>query len=331
MSDSTLSTLTQIRNKVRRITRSPSTAQITDAEVDNYINTFILYDFPAQIKAFALRKKLTFYTEPYIDTYETDTTNTYSPLYNFKNKYTGVFSPVYIGGIQVPLFFSEAAFYSEYSKINYAQTVGLGDGAVTEYAGFLTNKPVLRNSIVVTSIDTNNNGLVLKDEPVAGAGQEGLLVDASNGATCGAIDYVTGEYSFLFPRATLLNANVNVQTIAYQASKPQGVLFFENKFILRPVPDQPYPVEIEVAQRPTELLNNTSMPEISQWWQYIALGAAKKVFLDRMDLESIQQIEPEFREQEALCMRNKIDMQKNSRTPSIFSGYELNMLPNGPF
>jgi hypothetical protein len=40
------STLGAIRTKVRRLTRSPNTAQITDNQIDEYVNTFILYDFP---------------------------------------------------------------------------------------------------------------------------------------------------------------------------------------------------------------------------------------------------------------------------------------------
>ena len=38
--------LQTIRTKVRRLTRSLSPAQLTDAQIDEYINTFVLYDFP---------------------------------------------------------------------------------------------------------------------------------------------------------------------------------------------------------------------------------------------------------------------------------------------
>ena len=40
-------TLGAIRNKVRLLTHSPSTAQLADADIDQYVNTFILYDFPS--------------------------------------------------------------------------------------------------------------------------------------------------------------------------------------------------------------------------------------------------------------------------------------------
>ena len=38
------STLQTIRTKVRRLTRTPSTAQLSDDDLDQYINTFVVYD-----------------------------------------------------------------------------------------------------------------------------------------------------------------------------------------------------------------------------------------------------------------------------------------------
>jgi len=50
------SNLQTIQQKVRRLTRSPSEAQLTDAQLNQYINTFVLYDFPEQIRTFNLLK-----------------------------------------------------------------------------------------------------------------------------------------------------------------------------------------------------------------------------------------------------------------------------------
>jgi hypothetical protein len=77
------SSLVAIRTKVRRLTRSPSTAQISDAQIDEYVNTFIQYDFPEQIRLSALRTVLTFYTQPGVDVYETST-DPNNALFNFK-------------------------------------------------------------------------------------------------------------------------------------------------------------------------------------------------------------------------------------------------------
>ena len=81
-------TLADIRTKVRKITRSPSVAQISDIEINDYINTFILYDMPNMDQIFDFKRTLTFYTRAYIGDYPTNTTNVTDPLYDFKNKFT---------------------------------------------------------------------------------------------------------------------------------------------------------------------------------------------------------------------------------------------------
>jgi len=86
-----LTTLSQIYTKVRRLVRAPSTMQLSNSDINDYINTFILYDLPESLRLFNLRKTFTFYTTPYVDTYPLnladETINTNNQFYNFKNKY----------------------------------------------------------------------------------------------------------------------------------------------------------------------------------------------------------------------------------------------------
>ena len=97
------------------------------------------------------------------------------------------------------------------------------------------------------------------------------------------------------------------------------MLYYNDTFTLRPVPDQAYRVQMEVYVRPTELLSSSQSPELSEWWQYIAYLASKKIFEDRMDLESVQQILPELRKQECLILRRTIVQQTNQRTSTVYS------------
>jgi len=100
---------------------------------------------------------------------------------------------------------------------------------------------------------------------------------------------------------------------------PQAMLYYHNTIILRPVPDQPYQINFEAYQRPTELLNMGQSPQLEEWWQYIALQSARKIFQDRMDMESIQMLLPEIRIQENLCNRRSIVQYTNQRTASIYT------------
>ena len=108
-----LATLTIIQNKVRRLTRSLSPAQLTDDQLNDYINTFIQYDFPEHLRLANLRTTFSFYTEPWVDVYESnDDPN--SVFNNFDNLYTTIHPPVYVAGYQAGFFESSAKNYLDY-------------------------------------------------------------------------------------------------------------------------------------------------------------------------------------------------------------------------
>jgi hypothetical protein len=79
---------------------------------------------------------------------------------------------------------------------------------------------------------------------------------------------------------------------------------------------------MEVFVQPAELLNAGQVPELSEWWQYIAYGAAKKVFEDRMDIESIQSIMPEFKQQELLIQRKTLVQLTSQKAATIFDNQD---------
>jgi hypothetical protein len=315
MPDSTLSTLDQIRVKVRRLTRSPSSSQISDLAINDYVNTFVLYDFPESLRLSYLRTTLTFYTQPYIDIYDTNTTNADDPLYNFKNKYITTHDPVYIAGFKSFYTQSREQFYNIYPITNNIVTISTGNGVTTNFTGILSAHPMLIGKVTFSSVDTINNGLALRDDSL------GHLVVPNSTATVppSTINYLTGTYVVNFPTPPANGANIIAMTVPYQPSRPQAVCFYQDSFIIRPVPDQSYPVNLEVYQRPTELLNNTDMPELSEWWQYIAYGAAKKILEDRMDPDTVQIITPEFKRQETLILRRSLIQQSNERVATIYT------------
>lgn len=343
MPDSTLSTLEQIQTKIRRLTRSPSPSQITNADLNNYINTFVLYDFPEHLRLFNLRTTLTFYTQPFIDTYDTDTLTPTDPLYNFKNKYISIHPPVYVAGFQILLSQSREEFFNIYPLTNSIIKVGTGDGVTTTFTGVINNlnppilppitqrTPFLQNNVLFSSIDVSSNGLSLIDFPVSASTGALGIPDAAQTlpSPFGDINYLTGAFTLIFPTAPASGVPINAQVIPYVPSRPQAMLFYDTKFVMRPVPDQPYRVNMEAYIRPTELLATNQMPELSEWWQYIAYGAAKKIFEDKMDLESVQMIMPEFKQQERLILRRTLVQQSNERTATIYTNNDAGRYGSG--
>jgi len=318
--DSTLSTLTAIRTKVRRLTRSPSSSQLTNDQIDDYVNTFVLYDFPE----FTVDNKLVFFLMPNVDVYETNTENETDPLFNFKNVYLSITSPIYVAGQEVEFSQSRDQFFRQYNQNETTENVGTGDSITTSFAGTLSATPVLARKVTFSSIDDDGNGIVLSDVPqedgVTGIiTTTGDLVEPDDTVSMGVINYITGVYALTFPIAPGLAEDVVAQTYTYAAARPRAVMFEDHQFTFRPVPDKTYRVEVDAFKRPTELLSGTDEPDIAQWWQYIAYGAAKKVFEDRMDVESVQAISPEFFRQRSLVLQKLVVQQSSERTATIYS------------
>jgi len=74
-----------------------------------------------------------------------------------------------------------------------------------------------------------------------------------------------------------------------------------------------------VYVRPTELLSGSQTPELQEWAQYIAFQTSKKIFEDRMDMESVQMIMPAIKEQERLILRRTIVQQTSQRASTIYT------------
>lgn len=349
--DITLSSLGNIRTKVRRLTLSPSASQLSNSDIDDYVNNFVLYDFPEHLRLFNMRKTFTFYTQPNVGTYDTNTTVSTDPLYNFNNVYISVHQPIYVAGYLVTYTQDRSQFYNVYPNINTIASIGqTGDGITRTFTGQVNSQQsiipaglnqvqiaLLQNNVLFDSIDVDNNGLSLIDVPYNN--QLGYLVIPNQpvssadllvppNLTNNFINYLTGQFSISFPTPPATGVAINSQTVVYQPSRPLMMLFYDNKISLRPIPDQPYRVDMEVYQRPSYLLNSTDTPEISQWWQYIAFGAAKKVFEDRMDMDSVQLIMPEYKKQEALVLRKTIVQNTNDRVATIYTD-QTNYGPDG--
>lgn len=324
------STLNAIRKKVRRLTRSPSITQISNAEIDEYINTFVLYDMPANLKLFSLRKTFSFFCNPYRGTYKTNTTNATDQFYDFKNKYSTLYEPMYVDGNQLSFSVSRDEFNSLYPQTITRATIATGDGLTVVYTGTLSAAPMIQSEVAFSSIDSSGNAIVLRDVPVVDAngnptnvgnlyalGAEPAIPPAAIIAT-NTINYVTGVYSITFSATPAQGELIEAHTIVYSPTRPNALLFFNNEISIRPIPDKAYRISFEVESLPSELLNNNDVPDLKEWWQYIAYGAAKKILEDRTDFESIAPIILSMKEQEIFVMRKTIQQQSTQRTRTIY-------------
>jgi len=332
------SSLAAIRLKVRNLTRTPSPQQMPDATIDEYINTFILYDFPSHLSLFDLRKTFVFYTQPNIDSYSSNTVNAADPLYNFNNAILTSADPVYVSGYKMNFTQSREDFFNKWPLIKFRLQVATGDGVTTVFSDILMNNPIIPSNTLFTSIDSTGSATGLASAPwindITGVQIpiEGLystngpiptapvpVAVPVNPLPLNSINLVTGAYVLSFETAPGEGVPIYAQYASYAPARPITILYYNDTFFLRPVPDMQYDVKIECNVRPTELLDAGDSPDLQQWWQYIAYGAAKKVLEDRTDMETLNILMPEFMKQQQLVLRRTLSQQGDQRASTIYT------------
>lgn len=350
--------LEDIRKKIRRITGRASAAQISDTEIDKYINTFYLFDMPEHLRLESLRVNYQF------------TTTANVPVYDFPTDlYLTNMPPVFIAGYQSYMTQSRQNFFRINPQLNFLQqTVSQGNGTPGPYTFQLLNAGIPTNSTVTTAIlqgfkpnppGAYNPALNLvspkfinwnvmisaQGAPAAdgiapwyklvddGLGNLVSLDDLSpeignNYTVLGTINYITGAVTVTnfvdetFLPAAIPNGNpINAQYIPYVPSRPQSVCFYQDQFLLYPIPNQAYTISFEAYKYPTALDSDNALdtPQLQEWWQLLAYGAADKIFADNADFENMGKFRPLLDEQMRLVERRTIVQQTSERTASIYS------------
>lgn len=286
-------TLADIRNKVRRITGRMNAAEITDAQIDQYVNTYYLYDLCEQLRIESFRYNWQFVT------------NANTAVYDFpKELYLTNMPPIYIGGYQSYLTQSRENFFRVNPQLNLLQQqVATGNNTVGPYSFTLSNHPIMpgfkRNppgaysvsvasvpgipgtdvpaselnwNVLISALNTNGTSVNLIDDggcSASGHSNLGLLFDPDDTSTLpanarGTINYLTGQvninaapgFANFIPRGN----PINCQYIPYVASRPQSAVFYQDQIILYPVPDQAYTVSLEAYKYPTAFLAPAGSP-----------------------------------------------------------------------
>lgn len=290
-----MATLADIRQKVRRVTGRFDVNQMTDAEIDSYINTFYLNDLPEYLKLFNLKGVYSFVTLPNVDTYD------------LPQEYLTVENPIFVAGYQIEFQIDPQIFYGEWPKISTSQQIATGNGGVGPYTGQISSVPILPGNSVIFS-DSEH----LTDD------SNGNLFGSDGGS--GTINYITGDITATFANPIPLGQAINAQYTQYQASRPYSLLYFNNKLTLRPVPDKCYKVDVTVFRQPSKALSIANdTPELNSWWELIAYGASLKIFADSGELEELSKYNFLFDEQMTLAQRRTLVQLSTQRTATRYS------------
>ena len=314
------STLTAIRTKVRRLTARPSTTQITDSEIDEYVNTFYLYDMPETLRLFSLKQVFKFMTVRNVDKYDMRTLPVTIDGITLpaSEVYYNLLPPAYIAGYQSFWSQDREQFFRIYPELAEIETTLRGNGTPGPYNFNFFNTPILQFQVTVGAIDNTGATVNVLDVPTNRTTGTWSLINEET-PVVGSINYITGEGTITFSNSIPTTEEIVVTAVPYQANRPQAILFYGNVLQLRPVPDKEYLVKINAYQTPTEFINASDLPEIRQWWQYLSYGGSKKILEDSGDIESLPLIEKGLKEQQHLVLRRSIGQQTNERTATIYT------------
>lgn len=277
-------TLADIRTKVRAVTGSPSTDQITDAALNDYINNYYVFTMPFELKEQITDQFLSFKTTPGTD------------VYAFPGGYFTDQPGAYADGFPLIFYQDPDVFYQDWPQQYAVDNIATGDGITMTFAGGLQNPPIIIGTLFITA-----------DDPT---GTQQLLQDAGNGTLTGdgsgTINYLTGAYSVTFTNPPAATAVIYAKYQGYSANRPQGVLFFNNEFTFRPVPDQAYAIQMQGYIEPLMLVNDGDTPLQIEWGPLIAYGASVEVFSDRGDVENVDRYYPIFKRFENVALGRTI-------------------------
>jgi len=277
-------TFANMKSKFRAVTGTPSTDQLSDAQVGAYLNNYYVYTMPFELKEQITNQYLTFTTTPGVD------------VYSFPGGYFTDAPGAYADGFPLVFYQDTDVFFQDWPQQYAVDNIATGDGVTTNFSGGLQNPPVIIGSLFIAADDPTGTQQLLTD-----AGDGTLTGDGS-----GTINYLTGAYTAVFNVAPASTANIYAKYQGYSGNRPQGVLFFNNEFTLRPVPDQAYKILMQGYIQPTTFVDATDTPLQPEWGPVIVYGAALERFEDTGDTENFDRYFPVFKRFENVALGRTI-------------------------
>lgn len=294
-----------IATKVRRVTGRPSTNQLTDPDLRDYINSFLVYDLPLHSRLFYNRQIYSFQLTPSVSVYSIDA---------IKNTYSNFEPPVYIDGMQIRYIQNEETFFQVYPRIKYSMQISTGTAAigVGPYTGTFTYVPIDFDTVVISTISVGGASMV------ATCNNAGVIA----GDATGNVNLLTGVVTALtWTAAVGVGEAIYMSAKNYVVGRPYAMLYFNNEFRFWPFPDRAYTCEMVAYPNLTAMTGGGGalFPGLNQWADVIAYGAAIKIFTDNLDLESVSKVQPLFDQSKRLAERRTLKQLSTQRVETIYS------------
>ncbi len=313
--------------KTRLLTASSNTFQVTDSYIVQQMHSFYTYDLPAKFRSLKLKDIYTFTTNQGQDVYPfnselyitvdnpcycskreiklfNDPWSFYGVNYNWQqqenfavgNGTTGPYSGFTIASPMISSFNNDPGPQSNpslYFPQSRVQNILISANASFKNTQNITDDG---NGNLIEIFDTSN---ATNQEYGYRYYREYAAVDRSSPGTA-TINYETGEITDLYFNTTIPSGTpISIQYNPKKLSIPLSIMFYQNQFTLAPVPDKGYTIELTCYRAPIQALlaqTQTGNPELSEWWEILAVGASKKIFENRLDDDGVSLIDKMLRE-----------------------------------
>ena len=284
-------TLAEIRTKVRQVTGRLSVNQITDNQLDEYINNYYQFTFPAEVKLESSHTFYEFNTTPLIREYTLPNAT-----------YTNIQPPVYLD-LQPLLYYQDpSVFYSENIQQFTRSTPWTGDGATVAFSTTLSPVPY----IFPTSVIVTDNTEVFTDDG------NGILTGDLGGS--GAVNYTTGVISVTFNGAPADEQLIYLSYELYKPGRPEAALVYNNVISFYPIPDTVYRAKVKAFRVLDALTTDLSTPDLEEWGECLAYGASREVVSDYGEMERYAEITALYKEQVSYILTRTVENLSNTRS-----------------
>lgn len=292
--------LSQIRQKVRQVTGRLSPNELTNDQVDNYINQYYQFTFPAEVK---LEKQHTFYEF---------LTTVNQPTYTFASAtYTNVEPPATLDNLSLIYYQDPGRFNQENPYQITNLTPWTGDGSTVTFSTTVTGFPILPDSVVIT-----DNTEVFEDTNTTWTTADVTLTGSLGGTA--TVNYSTGVVSVTFATAPTNGQLIYLSYTVFAAGRPTAVLFYDNTFTFFPPPNTAYRFKMKAYIVVDPLVNATDTPAFPQWGPAIAYGASRDIHSDFGEMQAYQEVTMLYNEQIDYVMTRTDQNLLNTRAMPFF-------------
>lgn len=270
--------LGQIRQQARQVTGRLSENELSTARLDNFINQYFQYTFPAEMK---LERQHTFYEF---------LTTPNQPTYTAPSGFTNFEPPATINEYELLWYQEPQQFFAQNWKQITMLAPWTGDGVTVTFTTTITGFPIWPGTTVIT-----DNLEVFEDTNEVFANSPVTIVGSLTGTA--TVNYSTGAISVTFATAPTNGQLIYLSYAVFAPTRPQAVLYYNNQFQFWPIPDTAYKFRTKAYAVPDPLVNATDRPLLDEWGPVIAYGAARAIHSFYAEFDAYAQVTTLYMEQ----------------------------------